>query len=131
MKRESRKVRVRRITVDEKLSDDLFRFVFCSLKEGIKKFTDRDDEWQEEQEKLVHPRNYSRILYIRKFEAPAWETLKEGQVYLSGEFKVIGDRTAPEYFKVSPGRREFLRIDNLEIIDEGVKSLYSDILERR
>jgi len=128
MKRELRKVRVRRTTVDEKLSDDLFRFVFCSLKEGIKKFTDRDDEWREEREKLVHPRNYSRILYVKKSDAPAWETLKEGQVYLSGEFEVIGDKTKPEYFKVSPERREFLRIDNLEIIDEGVKSLYSDVL---
>lgn len=130
MKRELRKVRVRRITVDEKLSDDLFRFVFCSLNEGIKKFTDRDDEWQEEREKLVHPRNYSRILYVKKSEAPAWETLKEGQVYLSGEFKVIGDKTKPEYFEVSSGQREFLRIDNLEIIDEGIKSLYSDVLRR-
>jgi len=131
MKGESRKVRVRRITVDEKLSDDLFRFVFCSLREGIKKFTDRDDEWQEEREELVHPQNYSRILYVKKSEAPAWETLKEGQVYLSGEFEVIGDQTKPEYFKVSPGRREFLRIDNLEIIDEGLKSLYSDVLRGR
>jgi len=116
--------------VDEKLSDDLFRFVFCSLNEGIKKFTDRDDEWQEEREKLVHPRNYSRILYVKKSEAPAWETLKEGQVYLSGEFEVIGDKTKPEYFEVSSGQREFLRIDNLEIIDEGIKSLYSDVLRR-
>lgn len=129
MRRQSHKVRVRRITVDEKLSDNLFRFVYCSLKEGIEKFTDKDDEWQKEQGKLVHPQNYSRILYIRKSEAPAWEALKEGQVYLSGEFKVIGDRAAPEYFEISSGRREFLRIDNLEIIDEGVRSLYSDVLK--
>ena len=128
MKGESRKVRVCRITVDEKLSDDLFRFVFCPLREGIKQFTDRDDEWQEEREKLVPPRGYSRILDVKKPEAPAWETLQEGQVYLSGEFEVIGDQTKPEYFKVSPGRRHFLRIDNLGIIDEGVKALYSDVL---
>jgi hypothetical protein len=128
MKRKSRKVRVRRITVDEKLSDDLFRFVFCPLREGIKQFTDRDDEWQEEREKLVHPQDYSRILDVKKSEAPAWETLQEGQVYLSGEFEVIGDQTKPEYFKVSSGRRHFLRIDNLGIIDEGVKALYSDVL---
>jgi len=114
--------------VDEKLSDDLFRFVFCSLREGTSKFTDRDDEWQEEQEKLVHPQDYSRILQVKKSEAPAWETLQEGQVYLSGEFEVVGDQTKPEYFKVSPGRRHFLRIDNLDIIDEGVKALYSDVL---
>lgn len=111
MKRESLKVRVRRITVDEKLGDDLFRFVLCSLRKGIERFIDRVDEWQEEQEKLVHPRNYSRILFIRKSKGPAWETLKEGQVYMSGEFEIVGDRTAPECFKVSPGRREFLRIE--------------------
>jgi hypothetical protein len=128
MKGELRKVRVHRITVDEKLSDDLLRFVFCSLRKGIKKFTDRDDEWQEEREELVHPGNYSRILYVKKSEAPAWETLREGQVYLSGEFKAIPDQTKPEYFKVSPGQRKFLRIDNLDMIDEGVKSLYSDVL---
>jgi len=114
--------------VDEKLSDDLFRFVFCPLREGIKQFTDRDDEWEEEREKLVHSKNYSRILGVKKSEAPAWETLQEGQVYLSGEFKVIGDQTKPDCFKVSPGRRRFLRIDKLDIIDEGVKSLYSDVL---
>jgi len=130
MRRKLRKVQVRRITVDEKLSDDLFRFVFCSLREDIKQFTDRDDEWQEEREKLVHPQDYSRILDVKKSEAPAWETLKEGQVYLSGEFKVIGDQTKPEYFKVSPGRKQFLRIDNLGIIGEGVKALYSDVLRR-
>jgi hypothetical protein len=128
MKRKLRKARVHRITVDEKLSDDLFRFLFCSLREGIKQFRDRDDEWQQEQEKLVHPKTYSRILDVKKSEAPAWETLQEGQVYLSGEFKITGDQTKPECFEVSPGRKNLLRIDNLDMINEGVKSLYSDVL---
>lgn len=125
---ELRKVRVRRITVDEKLSEDLFRFVFCSLKEGIEKFTDQSDKWQKEKGKLVHPGNYSRILYVEKSKAPPWETLQEGQVYLSGEFEVVGDQTKPDYFRVSPGRRKFLRIDKLDMINDGVKSLYSDVL---
>jgi hypothetical protein len=114
--------------VDEKLSDGLFRFVFCPLREGIKQFTDRDDEWQEEREKSVHPKDYSRVLGVKKPEAPAWETLQEGQVYLSGEFKIIGNKAKPEYFEVSPGRKQFLRIDNLGMINEGVKALYSDVL---
>lgn len=129
MKRKMRKVQVNRIAVDEKLSDDLLRFVVCPLREGIKQFTDRDDEWWEEREKLVHPKDYSRTLGIKKTEAPAWETLQEGQVYLSGEFRVIGDKTKPECFEISPGRRNFLRIDNLDMINEGVKSLYSDVLK--
>jgi len=125
------RARVRRITVDEKLSDDLFRFVFCSLKKGIEKFSSQGDKWQKEQEKLVHPRNYPRILNVKKSEAPAWETLHEGQVYLSGEFVLIGDQTNPDYFEISLGPRKFLRIDNMDTIDEGVKSLYSDVLRRK
>lgn len=128
MRKKLQKTRVRRITVDEKLSDELFRFVFCFLKEDIEKFTDRDDEWQEEREKFVRPQDYSQILDVRKSDAPAWETLQEGQVYLSGEFKVIGNKAKPEYFEVSAGRKQFLRIDNLGMINEGVKALYSDVL---
>jgi hypothetical protein len=130
MRKKSRKTQVRRITVDEKLSDGLFRFVFCSLKEGIERFSDQSDKWQKEQEKLVNPTNYSRTLGVKKSKAPAWEALQEGQVYLSGEFKIIGDPKNPEGFKVSPGPRNFLRIDELEIVDEAVKSLYSDVLGR-
>ncbi len=125
------RVQIRRITVDEKLSDDLFRFVFCSLKKGIEKFSNQGDKWQKEQAKLVHPRNYSRILNVEKSEAPAWETLHEGQVYLSGEFVVIGDQTNPDRFEVSPGPRKFLRIDEMDIIKEDAESLYSDALRRK
>ena len=125
------KAQVRRITVDEKLSDDLFRFVFCSLKKGVEKFSNQGDKWQKEQEKLVHPKNYSRILNVSKSEAPAWATLHEGQVFLSGEFVVIGDQTKPDHFEVSPGSRKFLRIDEMDTIKKDVESLYSDVLRRR
>jgi len=130
MRKKLRKVRVRRITVDEKLSDDLFRFVFCSLKEGIERFSDQSDKWQKEQEKLVNPKNYSRILCVKKSDAPAWETLQEGQVFLSGEFEIIGDPKNPVDFKVSSGPRNFLRIDEADIVSESVMSIYSDVLRR-
>jgi len=130
MKREKNKVRVCRITIDEKLSTDLFRFVLCFLRDGLKKFTDLDDEWQEEQQKLVNPQNYFHILGVKENEAPTWETLEEGQVFLSGEFKVVGSKKKPRYFKVSPSQRKFLRIDTLALIDDGVRALYSDVLRR-
>jgi len=130
MKRKSSKVRICRITVDEKLSADLCRFAFCFLREGLEQFTDLDDEWQKEQEKLVNPQSYFKVLNVKKSEAPAWETLEEGQVYLSGEFEVIGDSAKPEYFKVSPGIRKLLRVDKLPLIDEGIRALYSDVLGR-
>ena len=130
MKSESQKALVRRITIDEKLSNDLIRFVFCSLKEGIERFADLDEQWGEEQEVLAQSHDYAQMLDVTS-EALPWETLKEGQVFVSGEFEVIGDRTAPEYFKVSPGRKEFLRIDNLKEFKEEVKYLYSEVLKRR
>ena len=130
MKPEINKVRVCRITIDEKLSTDLFRFVLCFLRDGLGKFTDLDDEWQEEQEKLVNPQNYFHVLCIKETEAPTWETLEEGQVFLSGEFKVVGGKKKPRYFKVSPSQRKFLRIDTLALIDDGVRALYSDVLRR-
>jgi hypothetical protein len=116
--------------VDEKLSPDLCRFVICFLKEGLESFTDIDYEWQKEREKLVNPRSYSQALYVKKSEAPAWETLEEGQVFLSGEFEVVGEPTKPERFKISPGRRKFLQVDKLALIDDGVRALYSDVLGR-
>jgi len=131
MNQEPRRLRVYRITVDEQLSDDLFRFLVCSLREGVERFIDRDDDWQEEKAKLVHPSDYTRTLRVRKAEAPLWETLKEGQVYLSGEFETFSDGKAIKHFKISPDTKGFLRIDNLKIIDEGVKALYSDALRRR
>lgn len=129
MKQKVSKVRVRRITVDEKLSPTLCRFAICFLREGLDRFEDRGTDWQEERDKLVNPRSYSRLLHVKKAEAPAWETLEEGQVYLSGEFEAVGD-PEPKFFKVSPGRRNFMRVDNLALIDEGLRALYSDVLGR-
>lgn len=130
MKREIGKVRVCRITVDEKLSADLCRFVLCFLREGLEKFTDLDEEWQEEKDRLVNPQSYLQVLDVKESDAPAWETLEEGQVFLSGEFKVVGSKKKPRYFKVNPGERKFLRVDTLSLIDDGVRALYSDVLRR-
>ncbi len=121
---------VRRISVDEQLADDLIRLVICSLTKGIEVFTDRDEDWGMEREVLVKPKTYARRLGVRSSSAPPWETLEEGQVFVSGEFEVVGDRRAPRYFKVSHGRREFLRIDDLEGFKEDVKWIYSELLKR-
>lgn len=131
MRRKSQKGVVYRITVDEKLSDDLFRFVLCALNEGRETFIDRDDDWQKEEEILADTRTYHRAFHTKKSEAPGWGTLEEGQVYLSGEFEPVPSKTEPDHFQVSPGRRQVLRIDRLKLIDDGVKALYSDALGRR
>ena len=115
---------VKRITVDEKLADDLFRFEVCTLKPGVKKFFDERGIWGDQQENLVRKRSYKRKLGIPQ----SWNTLKEGQVFLFGEFEIVGKRSEPEYFKISPGRKEFIRIDNKRKFRDKTKRTYSDLL---
>lgn len=126
---------VLRITVDEKIGTDLIRFVICPLKRGIEIFTDIDEQWEEENQKLVPAQNYEEVLQEWGVKDPndlPWETLEEGQVYLSGEFEVVGKKKSPEHFKVSPRKRAFMRIDNLEeFFREEVRYLYSDALKGR
>jgi hypothetical protein len=129
MKRNRQKIKVYRITMDERISENLFRFLICQLKEDITKFIDHLDAWTEEKERIVNPTNYTRTLHIQKREAPIWESLEEGQVYISGQFKPVGEPSKPNYFIIDPDTKNFLRIDNLPLIREGVVSLYSDVLK--
>jgi len=125
---------VLRITVDEKIGTDLIRFVICALRRGIEIFTDIDEQWEEENEKLVSAQNYEEVLQEWGVKDPndlPWETLEEGQVYLSGKFEVVGKKKSPEHFKVSPRKKAFMRIDNLEFFREEVGYLYSDALRGR
>lgn len=128
-------VLVRRITVDERLADDLIRLLVCPLAEGVEVFLDREEDWADEHEVLIHPETYAQELGIPSAQEPEeedwpWEALKEGQVFLSGEFEIVGDPRTPKYFKVSPGQKQFVRVDNLEEFKEDVKRIYSDLLTR-
>lgn len=131
-KRSRKKVLVRRITVDEKLTDGLIRLVICRLAEGVEEFFDREGDWDKEQEAWARPKNYVRKLGIPSElrEEWPWGRLAEGQMFLSGEFEIVEDRTDPKYFKVSPGHQEFLRIDDLEVFKDGVRRIYSELLTR-
>jgi len=135
-KRSRKKVRVRRITVDEQLADDLIRLIVCSLAEGVEEFLDRESDWGREREVWARPRTYARTLGVPSAEAPPWETLEEGQVFLSGEFEIVepesaSGRRARKHFMISPGRKDFLRIDDMDEFKEGVKQIYSDVLTGR
>ncbi len=131
--RSQEKVLVRRITVDEPLADDLIRLMICPLAGGVEEFFDREGDWGEEHEVWVRPETYTQKLGIPSSEMEnwPWEALTEGQVFLSGEFEIVGDRWPDRYFKVSRRRKEFLRIDDLEVFIEGVKREYSGSLSRR
>jgi hypothetical protein len=120
---------VRRLTVDEKLSDDLIRLLVCPLAAGRKEFRDEPDEWGVETSVAIVPANYVAVMRIPDEIAGnyPWGMLREGQVYLSGSFLVKGDEKSPAGFVVVSEGRNFLRIDDL--VKRRIKKLYFDALE--
>lgn len=131
MEQSRENVPVWRITVDEKLADDLIRLLTSPLAKGVREFYDGKNDWGEEEECLIYPGTYVREMGIPESEAGEWlwADLKEGQVFLSGQFEVVGDMESPEKFVVSPGQRNFLRIDGL--VRRDIKRLYFKLLETR
>lgn len=123
----SRTAVVRRITVDEKLADDLIRILVAELGPDINLFGDAPGQWGDEKEVLVTPHTYRRRFGGAE-RAPAWRDLKECQVYLSGAFELRGDPQAPDGFVRSPGRDGFLRIDLLPQVKDAGKKLYARLL---
>jgi len=122
---------VMRLTIDEKLSDDLIRLLVCPLVTGKEEFQDETGDWEAESELLVGPANYAEIMGIPDDLAKEypWKTLGEGNVFLSGWFGVIGDEKSPAGFMAVSGRRNFLCIDGL--VRKRIKKLYFDALEGR
>jgi hypothetical protein len=56
-----------------------------------------------------------------------WEPLREGQVFLSGRFGVMGDEEKPSGFTAGSEEKKFLRID--DVVRKRIKKLYFDVLE--
>ncbi len=125
-----KKSRVYRITVDERLSDDLVRLLIAPLAEGVTTITDRDEDWGAEQEVMVNPTNYARQMGVSKKEL-SWYALGEGQVFLAGQFETIkkGAKAALEGFRVRPEKHACLRIDNLPLVKEPAKQLYAALMQ--
>ena len=121
---------VYRITVDERLSDDLVRLLIAPLAAGVDAFADRDEDWGPEQVVMVNPTTYARQIGVREDKLP-WRTLAEGQVFLVGQFKTVGTQAAPVGFQVRSGGRAWLRIDNLPLVKEPAKQLYSALIQRK
>ena len=118
---------ITRITVDEILSDALIRFETCTLKKDTVEFFDEVVNWGEKKDVLV-----KRSQYRRKLDLPyPWEEFEEGQVFLSGAFEVVCVEGEPDYFRVSPGKNGFVRLDNLRKFKDKLKRVYSDLLTRR
>lgn len=121
---------VRRITIDERLADDLVRILVCDLAPGVTDFFDRRDDWGDEREVLLRPESLVQELGLPNAAALPWDKLREGQVYVSGEFEVVGRRSSPDYLHARPGRREFLQLDAIPEFRDSSRRTYSELLAR-
>lgn len=148
MDKEDRNATVRRITIDEQLSEDLIRLEICELiNEGeSREFKDEPDFWrdivQDGEEIVARPINpeegpkkdsYTNLMSIpeSQVEQFPWKDLKEGQVFLSGAFEVkeeqSGDKKVKRYF-IRPGQKAFKKID--DDVKENTKTLYYEVLAK-
>ena len=148
MDKENELVTVRRISVDERLSEDLIRLEICELiiSDESGEFKDEPDYWrdivQEGEEILARPVNPEKEittgLYTDLMSIPEslvkqfpWKDLEEGQVFLSGEFEVkeeqSGDKKVKRYF-IRSGKKAFEQID--DDVKKNTKTLYYGILAK-
>lgn len=125
---------VRRITVDEKLFEDIIRLEICELIDGVEEFEDASMYWKDgeaEEGVQINPDNFSNVMGIPQSQTNNWhwKDLKEGQVFLSGSFEVKGEAEALKTFILKPGKEEFIRID--DIVKKEIEKLYYEAIERR
>ena len=148
MNKKSKIPTVHRITVDERLSEDLIRIEICKLIKVDKsgEFKDEPDYWEditEEGEEIIaqpcapkkksNTNSYTDLMSIPKSKVDKfpWKDLTEGQVFLAGEFEVrgkeSGNKKVKRYF-IHPGKKEFEQID--ENVKENTKTLYYKVLAK-
>lgn len=149
-----RKIKVYRITVDEKMDDNTVRLLVCPLVHNIEKFadkktmqiriTDRARNWDEERDFFVKRNNFEELLptlglvpeNVKDF---VWENIHEGQIYLLGEVtrematkqesEENDDKKVFTRFIVDTGKANFYRID--EEVKETIKRLYFSTVRGR
>lgn len=124
---------VRRITIDERLADDLIRVAICPLEQGVEAFLDREGDWGPERQSFIRPKDYVRKLGIPDPQDWPWESLSEGMVFLSGAFELVPkkrgeDKVELAYFQISKHRGRFERIDHLEVLRTSIHQLYAHAL---
>ena len=121
---------VLRITIDEKLEDNLIRALAARLKAGVKIFSDDPDYWQEEEELYLKPSNYEDLLGLTRYNARSWpwNRLREGQVFLVGTFTADTSQGVANLLRVDPRRKYFRDIQSKA--KDNLKKKYLMALER-
>lgn len=121
---------VYRITVDERLTNDLMRILIAGLKPDRITFNDDRGHWDEEEEFMVGPDDYQRTMGLTPASVKQWpwKNMLEGQVFLRGRFQ--DSRGRPGEFVVDTKMKQtnFQRIDYFS--KNRVKNIYLSALER-
>jgi hypothetical protein len=117
---------VRRITIDEKLTENLMRILVSELKPNTKVFNDDLSYWGEEQEILVQPDNFKAVTGMTRnnVEKWPWDSLYEGQTFLQGYFKAISDQRS---FQTGARKWNFQCIN--DFIKNDAKQIYFSALK--
>lgn len=135
--------KVRRITIDERLADGLIRILIADLKAGLKTFGDDPEYWGKETELLVRPEDYQEKMGIPPEAAGkwSWDSLYEGQVFLSREFQKSSTRGVKAMFdadylgtigKTAVDKEQEKGFQDIDLLSkERVKKKYMAALERR
>ena len=128
-KRSKKQSMVRRITVDERLSEDTIRVLISELAEGVREFRIGKAQWKEEKEHSLKRKNYVEDLGIPPAEAKnwSWADFCEGQVFLSGRFRIVGKKKSPKKLVAGQGRDQFIAIEDL--VRKDTEKLYFRALE--
>jgi len=142
MDKKKKAVAVYRITVDERLSEDLIRLEVSELimYNTTGEFRDEPEFWEEKGsesgEVLARPHESKReskqaskelteVLTDILLSKIQWKDLKDGQVYLLGEFEIKKEKDVNHYF-IRPGASAFEQIDD-DVYDH-TKILYYEVL---
>lgn len=128
MSNDKEQPRVWRITVDERMSDDWVRLLVTRLAPGKSIFTDSYDDWDPDEDEVnASDKDFLARMHGQPGDSVTWASLQEGQVYLAGEFVVVGK--PPQAFEVAPGTHRFERIDHYPLVKNQTKDLYARLVD--
>ena len=120
-----------RITVDERLEADRVRLLIAAyVGTSEQSFLDPIEDWSDEVERTIRPEQLPSF-FGDGDQAPSWEELREGQVYLVGSVEPSCEKDHPVGFRSAKSAPTPHRLDSIPSIKKEQKRLYSDLLEHR
>lgn len=130
---EEHSAQVIRYHVDRKMSPDSVRLLRASLKSHQAEFFDKLDEWESEEEVVIHKRDFRAALRCDG-DVLSWSDLEENRVFLWGAFALQYKDGEPAGFEVidtgdeEPGDARWMRIDDIPFVRAEHERQYAECL---